>query len=477
MTSHGSTRAILEGLLRSLVRISQRMLSLKRVCREVTLEETYVRKSADRNTPRTQSTQTITVCLTTFGNMMSTASVSVPKGSVDETGDVASWLYTISFCNDFCDWVDKEWSIDSLTADIQPFESTRASAVESAQPSPKDTVKKSPTEIHTQSSRRSRFYAFFKRAWKAIKHLFLCCRRTRVESPTPQLNPHQSDPKPSSVPSLSDWEPNNGSLTTFYEVKNMLGSGSFGRVFKGIRKSDEQEVAIKSLHKMKTGHHLFIRDCPRPLVTEVAMMLILRRPPVSPYVIEMYEWFDRPKVISLILEYPQPCKVLREFITDLHKLNEPIARGLMRQLVLAVQHCIDHSVFHNDIHADNILVNTWSLELKLIDFGCAHLVDSNGYNSTQYLGAIEYCPPEVFKRPKYHAVPTNVWALGIVLYMMMNGRLPFVSIQETAKACPDWNPDLSNACRDLISQCLNRSPAKRPTLKQILQHEWFNIQC
>lgn len=73
--------------------------------------------------------------------MMSTASVSVPKVGVDETGDVAAWLYTISFCNDFCDWVDKKWSIYSLTADIQqPFESTRASAVERAQPSPKDIV-------------------------------------------------------------------------------------------------------------------------------------------------------------------------------------------------------------------------------------------------------------------------------------------------------------------------------------------------
>lgn len=105
----------------------------------------------------------------------------------------------------------------------------------------------------------------------------------------------------------------------------------------------------------------------------------------------MYEWFDRPKVISLILEYPQPCKVLRKFITDRHKLNEPIARGLMRQLVLAVQHCIDHRIFHNDIHANNILVNTCSLELKLIDFGCAYLVDNNGYNSTQYLGKLVFC--------------------------------------------------------------------------------------
>ncbi|XDV21876.1 hypothetical protein PO909_026889 [Leuciscus waleckii] len=262
-------------------------------------------------------------------------------------------------------------------------------------------------------------------------------------TPTPQSTPHQSDPDPSSVPGPSECEPNNGSLYTFYEVKNILGSGSFSRVFKGIRKSDEQE-----------------RDCSRLLATEVAMMLLLRRPPVTPYVIEMYEWFDRPDFISLVLEFPQPCKVLRYVITDCFRLNEEIARGLMRQLVLAVQHCIDHGVFHNDIHVDNILVNTHSMELKLIDFGLAHLVDGNGYNSAAYLGAKDYCPPEVFTQLKYHAVPTNVWALGIVLNSMVKGRLPCFNPRDIVNACPDWNPDLSNGERIDIHKFTNKASDK-----------------
>lgn len=105
----------------------------------------------------------------------------------------------------------------------------------------------------------------------------------------------------------------------------------------------------------------------------------------------MYEWFDRPKIFSLILECPQPCIVLRKFINDSSVLSEPIACSLMRQLVLAVQHCIDHGVFHNDIHADNILVNTDTLELKLIDFGSGHLLDSDGYDSLKYIGELAFC--------------------------------------------------------------------------------------
>ncbi|KAL0159247.1 hypothetical protein M9458_042972, partial [Cirrhinus mrigala] len=160
----------------------------------------------------------------------------------------------------------------------------------------------------------------------------------------------------------------------------------------------------------------------KPLPREVALMLMLRRPPVSPYVIQMYEWFDRRMVTLLILEFPHPCVVLRKFISASSGLTEPIARGLMRQLVLAVQHCIDHGVFHNDIHADNILVNTRTLGLKLIDFGSGHLLNSAGYDSWRYL---EFCPPEALSTPKYYAVPTNVWSLGVVLYLMVNRWLPF----------------------------------------------------
>ncbi|XP_016398996.1 serine/threonine-protein kinase pim-2-like [Sinocyclocheilus rhinocerous] len=173
-------------------------------------------------------------------------------------------------------------------------------------------------------------------------------------------------------------------------------------------------------------------------------MLMLRCPPVSPYVIQMYEWFDRPKIFSLVLECPQPCMVLRKFIKDSSGLIELIACSLMRQLVLAVQHCIDHGVFHNDIHADNILVNTDTLELKLIDFGAAHLLEGAGYDSWKYLGAVEYCPPEALSEPKYYAVPTNVWALGTTLYLMVNRRLPFSHVQETLKASPNsWKSSVS----------------------------------
>ncbi|XP_058627081.1 serine/threonine-protein kinase pim-2-like [Onychostoma macrolepis] len=400
--------------------------------------------------------------------------------SVCNETEAAAWLENISFCSGFCLWIDQELSIDSLPADSQQ----RASAAEAEAVSAQPSAEKSPTEIPTRGNRRSRIHAFFKRAWKAVKKPFLHCRRTREESGAPQRSvPSPSelqnvpDTDPASVPDLADWRPATKSLYQLYTMQDLIGTGSYGKVFKAIRKSDGQEVAIKRMKKRNNRCSLQIPGCSRPLATEVGLMLMLRRPPVCPYIIEMYEWFDQPLIFSLVLEFPQPCVSLREFINDSSGLTEPVARGFMHQLVLAVQHCIDHGVFHNDVHADNVLVNTDTLELKLIDFGSGHLLDSDGYDSLKYIGALQFCPPEVFSKPKYYAVPTNVWALGVTLYMMVNVKLPFTSVKEILEACPyTWKADVSIACCDLIYQCLDPSPAKRPALQQILQHEWFKSQ-
>jgi serine/threonine protein kinase len=87
------------------------------------------------------------------------------------------------------------------------------------------------------------------------------------------------------------------------------------------------------------------------------------------------------------MEFPEPCESLLDFITRRNpEVCETVARVFMQQAVLAVQHCIEHGVFHNDIHAQNFLLKRNSLDLKLIDFGCGQLFSSEGYESDIYLG-------------------------------------------------------------------------------------------
>ncbi|ROL48033.1 Serine/threonine-protein kinase pim-2 [Anabarilius grahami] len=287
--------------------------------------------------------------------------------------------------------------------------------------------------------KRKGFGSFLKRLWKTLKRPFCCCFHCSsvdvVEPFVPSSDlESEIDPEPSSpAPDRSSVKPYNESFESLYYSGKMIGSGTFGSVFEGTRKFDGKKVAIKRMRKFDNFLYLDIPGHPEPLITEVALLLMMRREPISPFVIQLYEWFEHPRKFTLVMEYPEPCESLLDFIDRNPPLDETIARVFMRPAVLAVQHCIEHDVFHNDIHADNFLLKQM-LEIKLIDFGCGQLFSSDGYESDVYVGIQDHCPPEVFTDPRFHAVPANFWALGVMLYKMVNACPPFRNRTEITQA-------------------------------------------
>ncbi|XP_055030591.2 uncharacterized protein [Misgurnus anguillicaudatus] len=316
-----------------------------------------------------------------------------------------------------------------------------------------------PVKSKKKKKEAGKIRRFCTNTWKAVKKPFT--RQSNRAKPI--VLPHRS---PSYEKLL---EPTDGDVQSYYRLNNILGKGGFGMVREGTRISDGQEVAIKFMSKLEDDRTILIPGHPKPLITEVALMLKMSEAPLSPNVIRMFEWFEDPKDVIVIMEYPKPCLSLWSCLSE--PLSENTARVLMRQAVQGVIDCIDHGVFHTDIHPGNILVNTSTLELKLIDFGCGQLLTTAGYDISQYRGIADYCPPEVFKKRRYQAIPVNVWGLGLVLFKMVNGRtsMPF----ENSKKVQFVNPDLSEECRSIICKCLALKPAKRPKLKQILKHRWF----
>ncbi|KAG1957884.1 serine/threonine-protein kinase pim-2-like [Pimephales promelas] len=284
---------------------------------------------------------------------------------------------------------------------------------------------------------------FLRRVWKAMKRHFGCrCHCSAVNVVEPFIPPPDLDPEPD--PDHSAVKHNHESFASLFEVGEMIGSGGFGRVYEGMRKLDGKKVAIKQISKTDNNRYLAIPGHPEPLVTEVALLLMMRQEPRSPHVIQLYEWFEHPRKFTLVMEYPEPCESLLDLMHRSFELDEPTAQVIMRQAVLAVQHCIEHGVFHNDIHPGNFLINKNTLELKLIDFGCGQLLSSDGYESRVYFGLRTYYPPEVFTDRRFHAVPTNAWALGVLLYEMTNACPPFVSRKELTRGKVIFvNPNLS----------------------------------
>ncbi|XP_056099247.1 serine/threonine-protein kinase pim-3-like [Rhinichthys klamathensis goyatoka] len=216
-------------------------------------------------------------------------------------------------------------------------------------------------------------------------------------------------------------------FSSLYEMGQRLGMGGFGTVFKGTRKSDGQQVAIKIIPKYKEDDYIVIPGYSKPLVMEVVLNLRVKNSPSpSQDIVQMLDWFEEEHHHILILEHPQPCETLLSFLKlNGPRLDENQARPLMLQVVHAARHCMGRGVAHNDIRVDNILVNTETLQLKLIDFGCGGLIEGWDDEDNQYRG---YVVPELYVEHK-------------------------IALRETVLSLDD--------------------PDETPTLEQLVEHEWF----
>ncbi|XP_048048877.1 uncharacterized protein LOC125269879 [Megalobrama amblycephala] len=161
------------------------------------------------------------------------------------------------------------------------------------------SVNKSSTEKPTKCQKRKVFGSFFRRLWKAMKSPFGCCfHSSAVDVVEPFVLPadleSEPDPEPSPAPDRSAVKTNNESFESLYNAGEMIGSGGFGRVFEETHRFDTKKVAFKRIRKTDNNRYLDIPGHPKPLVTEVALLLMMRREPISPYIIQLYEWFEHP---------------------------------------------------------------------------------------------------------------------------------------------------------------------------------------
>ncbi|XP_043118431.1 serine/threonine-protein kinase pim-2-like [Puntigrus tetrazona] len=167
-----------------------------------------------------------------------------------------------------------------------------------------------------------------------------------------------------------------------YAVGKKMGKGGFGSVFEGTRCKDGLQVAMKFVEKTENVRYVSLPDHPRPVPLEVALTAMANQGPDSSNIIKLLDWQDQLEQYIMVLERPSPCVDMHLFWKDHGKLlSEGVARHFMRQIVDAAAACCSRGVFHRDIKMPNLLVNTETLEVKLIDFGCGDLLKSSSYNT------------------------------------------------------------------------------------------------
>ncbi|XP_074481135.1 serine/threonine-protein kinase pim-2-like [Sebastes fasciatus] len=262
-----------------------------------------------------------------------------------------------------------------------------------------------------------------------------------------------------------------------YQQQEKLGEGGRGSVFAGYRKADHLPVAIKYIPSdNQCIKH--VDEHGNTLSGEVAILLKLAAETsgsaASSAPVSLLDWYDLEQELILVLERPVPCMDMATYIWSKGgSLKEEEAKIILKQLVDALIELEDKSIFHRDIKAENILIETGSdvPRVRLIDFGLSCFV-KRGASYRVYYVTPNLIPPEWYYSRRYSAGTTTVWQVGVVVFQTFHRNAFFETIAVLQNGVT-FNKRMSEDCKDFLQKCLTEDPEQRLTLEQLKQHPWL----
>uniref|UniRef100_A0AC34Q2J4 Protein kinase domain-containing protein n=1 Tax=Panagrolaimus sp. JU765 TaxID=591449 RepID=A0AC34Q2J4_9BILA len=253
-----------------------------------------------------------------------------------------------------------------------------------------------------------------------------------------------------------------------YRIGPEIGRGGFGVVNAGCRISDGLPVAIKFVMRANVTGWASVEEHKVPL--EIALLCHCRN---VKGVIKMIDWFERSDGWIIVMERPKPTCDLFDYISDHGPLDEKVARSLFRKIVETTIDCARLKVVHRDIKDENIIIDYQDGSVRIIDFGSGAFLDPSKDKFYDFEGTRVYSPPEWITDQSYRGLHAAVWSLGILLYDMVMGDIPFHRDYEICAALLRWRRYISDDCKDLIRKCLTVDIDQRIRLDDILNHRWM----
>jgi len=273
-----------------------------------------------------------------------------------------------------------------------------------------------------------------------------------------------------------------------YVIGHTLGEGGFSKVKLGVNKQTGEKVALKLLHSSKLALN---ESSKKQVEAEILAMSKVQHPHVIR--LKHVEWQAKytkkngttQDVMLVVLELATGGELF-EFLQHTGSFEEAVARTYFHQLISGVSFCHSQGVAHRDLKPENLLMDE-SFVLKLADFGFAKVMEASKTMYTQ-CGTPGYMAPEMFEHHGYDAMKADVWACGVILFIMFAGFPPF----QAPKVSDWWFHKLKNnrhdlfwrahsrtvyfsePFKDLITKILCTDPNQRISLADITKHDWFN---
>ncbi|XP_049707559.1 MAP/microtubule affinity-regulating kinase 3 isoform X4 [Helicoverpa armigera] len=253
-----------------------------------------------------------------------------------------------------------------------------------------------------------------------------------------------------------------------YKLLKTIGKGNFAKVKLAKHVPTGKEVAIKIIDKTQLNPGSL-----QKLFREVRIMKMLDHPNI----VKLFQVIETEKTLYLVMEYASGGEVF-DYLVLHGRMKEKEARAKFRQIVSAVQYCHQKRIIHRDLKAENLLLDG-EMNIKIADFGFSNEF-TPGAKLDTFCGSPPYAAPELFQGKKYDGPEVDVWSLGVILYTLVSGSLPFdgSTLRELRERVlrgkyriPFY---MSTDCENLLKKFLVLNPCKRASLESIMRDKWMN---
>lgn len=250
-------------------------------------------------------------------------------------------------------------------------------------------------------------------------------------------------------------------LSGRYKLMEVIGGGGMANVYLAKDIILERDVAIKILRFDFSNDEEFIKRFHREAFSATSLN--------HPNIVNIYDVGEEDNIYYIVMEYV-PGQTLKQYIQKFAPIPVEKALPIMEQLTSAIAHAHQNQIIHRDIKPQNILIDHFG-NVKITDFGIAMALSSTTITHTNsVLGSVHYLSPEQ-ARGGMATKKSDIYSLGIVMFEILTGRLPFsgesaVSIalkhlQTNTPSPKKWNPDLPQSIENIILKSTAKDPFYR----------------